>query len=101
MPKIIPFMLWCLFFGLAAMAAVPVLSPEVQIVDAAASLAREKDIVWMALAVGLAAIMANVWLVKQLLRQGTEQVVAIKALRDEIKGRPCLYGPSPPPNLRS
>lgn len=84
-------MLWIGFLLLSAAAAVPVLSPEIQAIDAAASLAREKDIVWLALAVGLAAIAANVWLVKQLLRQGTEQVAAIRSLRDEIKSRPCFY----------
>ena len=56
----------------------------------ALDIAAGKDIVWLSLAVALAAIGVIFWLVKILVKQQADTIRAITSLCDKLEQRPCF-----------
>jgi hypothetical protein len=56
-----------------------------------ADLAKDKGIIWLALSTAITAITANVWLVKQIIKQNTKTADAINKMTAEFAKRPCFY----------
>lgn len=76
----------CLF-GLSGVlwAAVPV-----QEVMHAADIAREKDVVWLALVTAIAAIIFSAWLVGKSFALWKSAIDELRLLREELQRRPCI-----------
>lgn len=83
----------CLF-GLSGVlwAAVPV-----QDVIHAADVAREKDVVWLALVTAIAAILFSAWLVGKSFALWKSAIDELRLLREEMQRRPCVLREGPHP----
>lgn len=56
-----------------------------------ADLAKDKGIIWLALVTAIMAITANVWLVKQIIKQQSKFADSVSKLTGELAKRPCFY----------
>lgn len=54
-----------------------------------ADIAREKDVVWLALVAAIVAILFAAWLVRTMLTQWKAAIDAMNALTNELQKRPC------------
>ena len=83
--------LW-LFLGLCLTCSAA-LAEGIIPIDAASrfiDVASKQDVVWLSLAVALAAIGVIFWLVKIIVKQQADSIKAITTLCDKLENRPCF-----------